>query len=261
MHNKTYASKVMPFIKPEYFQDSCERLLFSNIYSFMQKYSAMPSTEALSVEIENQKGLTEEEHKRSQELIDNIKRTPEATPIDWLIDSAEKFCQDKSIYNAIMSSISILDGKSKFTKEHLPELLKEALSVSFDSRIGHDFLEDFDDRYALHHKLEERIPFDLDYMNKITRGGLPRKTLNIILGGTGVGKTLVMCHMAAANLMLGKNVLYITLEMSEYKIAERIDANLLNVMLDELETLPRNIYESKLDKVRIKTKGRLIIKE
>ena len=261
MHNKTYASKVMPFIKPEYFQDSCERLLFSNIYSFMQKYSAMPSTEALSVEIENQKGLTEEEHKRSQELVDNIKRTPEDTPIDWLIDSAEKFCQDKSIYNAIMSSISILDGKSKFTKEHLPELLKEALSVSFDSRIGHDFLEDFDDRYTLHHKLEERIPFDLDYMNKITRGGLPRKTLNIILGGTGVGKTLVMCHMAAANLMLGKNVLYITLEMSEYKIAERIDANLLNVMLDELETLPRNIYESKLDKVRIKTKGRLIIKE
>jgi len=260
-HDEVYARKVLPFVKSEYFQESCERLIFNKIYSFMQKYNALPSPEALSIELENVTGISQEEHRRSQELIQSIQAKPENTTIEFLLDKTEKFCQDRSIYNAIMNSISILDGKSQHTKDQLPELLKEALSVSFDSHIGHDFLEDFQERFDFYHRIEERIPFDLDYMNKITRGGLPRKTLNIVMAGTGVGKTLAMCHFAAANLMLGKNVLYITMEMAEQKIAERIDANLLGVMLDELETLSKDVYQSKVERVASKTKGKLIIKE
>jgi len=262
LQNEEYSRKVLPFLKNEYFQDSCERIIFDVIQQFITKYNALPSIEAVIIEIDNNKKISQEEYTRIGELLSNIKEPIEKPNMLWILEETEKFCQDKAIYNAIMNSITILEGKSKTqTKEILPDLLKQALSVSFDSHIGHDFLEDFQTRYDFYHRVEEKIAFDLEYFNKITRGGLSKKSLNIFLGGTGIGKTLAMCHMAAANLMDGKRVLYITMEMAEEKIAERIDANLLNVMLDELETLPKDVYEKKIEKVRAKTAGKLIIKE
>jgi replicative DNA helicase len=195
------------------------------------------------------------------ELVHNLVE-PEPITIDWLLESTESFCQERAVYNAVMDSISILDGKDKNrTKNSIPEILSEALGVSFDSHIGHDFIDDFSERYDYYHRVEEKLPFDLELMNKITRGGLSRKSLNIILAGTGVGKTLAMCHFAAANLAMGKNVLYITMEMAEEKIAERIDANLLNVASEDLQKLPREMYESKIARLKAKTAGKLIIKE
>lgn len=263
IHNEDYARKVIPFLTTEYFTNSSERVVFDNIHKFITKYNARPTIEALQINLDNQTGLTQEEYKQSGTIISDISDQPKEKPnMEWLLTETEKFCQDKALYNAIMRSIAILDNKDKLhTKEHLPELLKGALSISFDAHIGHDFLEDYEERYNFYHRVEEKIPFDLEYMNKVTRGGLSRKSLNIILAGTGVGKTLAMCHMASANLMLGKRVLYITLEMAEEKIAERIDANLLNIMLDELEKLPKDVYENKVNKVRNRTVGKLIIKE
>lgn len=262
IHNESYARKVLPFLKEEYFSDASEKLLFTKIGGFILKYNSLPTPEAIGVEIDNHSGLTNEQFAQLQEHIQKFSAKPDPVSESWLCDETEKFCQDRSLYNAIMNSITILDGRSKtHTKEHLPELLKDALAVSFDTHVGHDFLEDVDARYDFYHRVEEKIPFDLEYMNKITNGGLSRKSLNMILGGTGGGKSLTMCHMAAANLMLGKNVLYITLEMSEEKIAERIDANLMNVMLDELRSLPKDVYDKKIARVRSKTVGKLIIKE
>lgn len=262
LHDENYARKVIPFVKPEYFNDSAEKVIYDKINAFLIKYNALPSSEALGVEIENTNGLAQEEYKRIVELIQDLKEYPEKITDKWLIDETEKFCQDRAIYLAIMNSITILDGKSKTqTKEQLPELLKNALSVSFDSNIGHDFLEDYEKRYDFYHRVEEKIPFNLEYFNKITRGGLSKKSLNIILAGTGVGKTLAMCHFAASNLMSGKNVLYITMEMAEEKIAERVDSNLLNCMITELENLPKDQYEKKVSRVKSKTLGKLIIKE
>lgn len=256
-----FARKILPFVKPEYFHDLSERVLFEKIHGFMTKYNAIPTYEALLIEAENETKITEEQHKNIVKIIDDLKTPIENTNIEWLLDETEKFCQDKAVYNAIMNSISILDGKSNLTKDALPELLKEALGVSFDTNVGHDFLEDWQERFDFYHRVEEKVPFDLELFNKITRGGFSKKSLNVFLAGTGVGKTMVMCHMAAANLMQGKNVLYLTMEMSQEKIAERVDANLLNVMLDELDTLPKDVYEKKIQKVRSKTLGKLIIKE
>lgn len=262
MHDESYARKVIPFLKPEYFIDASERLIYDKINAFVLKYNSLPTYEALHIQIEDHPGLTEDLHKKTHSILDSIKQVPEKTNQEWLRDNTEKFCQDRALHNAIMDSITILDGKDKLhTKDHLPELLKNALSVSFDSHIGHDFLDDYSQRYDFYHRIEEKIPFDLELMNKITNGGLSKKSLNIIMAGTGVGKSLAMCHMAAANLMIGKRVLYITMEMAEERIAERIDANLLNVMLTELDTIPKDSYDKKVSKIKSKTTGKLIIKE
>ena len=261
VHKENFARKALPFLRDEYFSDSSERLIYHRINEFVQKYNDIPSREALEIDLEQIKNLSEDQYGG---CVDIIKSLEEPEPVDdqWLIDETERFCQDRAIYNAIMDSIGIIDGKDKDrTKGSIPEILTSALAVSFDSHIGHDFLEDYEERFNFYHRVEERIPFDLEMMNTITRGGLPRKSLNIILAGTGVGKTLAMCHMASANLTLGKNVLYITMEMAEEKIAERIDSNLLNVAVDELTDLPKDSYEKKVERIRNKTVGKLIIKE
>ena len=261
VHNEDFARKTLPFLKEDYFSDSSERQVFRRITDFMTKYNSRPTREAIGIEIESSSNLSEEEHKRSMELVRDLVE-PEPVTMDWLLESTESFCQERAVYNAVMDSISILDGKDKNrNKNSIPEILSEALGVSFDSHIGHDFIDDFAERYDYYHRVEEKMPFDLDLMNKITRGGLSRKSLNIILAGTGVGKTLAMCHFAAANLAMGKNVLYITMEMAEEKIAERIDANLLNVASEDLQKLPRDLYESKIARLKAKTAGKLIIKE
>jgi archaellum biogenesis ATPase FlaH len=229
------------------------------IDDYVKKYSSQPTTKALVIDLEDEP-LNQDEIDNVRALINGL----DAEPIkdsEWLVDQTEKFCQDKAIYNAIMNSINILDGKTDKTKNAIPQILSDALAVSFDTNVGHDFLEDADSRYEFYHKKEQRIPFDLEYFNKITKGGVPNKTLNIALAGTGVGKSLFMCHCAAANLTRGNNVLYITLEMAEEKIAERIDANLLNVTVDELGMLPKDAYDKKIERVRGKTTGKLIIKE
>ena len=261
LHDDSYARKVIPFLKEKYFVDSSERLVFKQIESFVSKYNSLPTKEALLIELNNLTGVGESEHKQSSELIGAL-TPPEKIDETWLLNTTEQFCQEKAVYNAIMDSIHILDGKEKHQdKGNIPQILTDALSISFDNHIGHDFLEDFAERYEYYHRVEEKVPFDLDMMNKITRGGFSKKSLNIIMAGTGVGKTLAMCHLAASNMMLGKNVLYITMEMAEEKIAERIDANLLNVACEDLANLSEDMYETKVSKVRSKTSGKLIVKE
>jgi replicative DNA helicase len=260
--DEDFTRKTLPFLKSEYFHDAADKTLFNQINDYVIKYNTLPTYESLVIEI-NSKNLTESLHKDTVQKLDEITENKETSDTKWLIDAAEEFCKDKAVYNAIMQSIQILDASNKGTldKGSIPTLLADALSVAFDNHIGHDFLDDADPRYDFYHKVEHRIPFDLDYLNRITKGGLPEKTLNIILAGTGVGKSLFMCHCAAANLTLGKNVLYITLEMAEERIAERIDANLLNIDLDKLVTLPKESYMRKIDRLRSKTTGKLIIKE
>lgn len=260
--DEDFTRKTLPFLKSEYFHDAADKTLFNQINEYVTKYNTLPTYEALVIEINN-RNLTESLHKETVQKLDEITENKETSDTKWLIDAAEEFCKDKAVYNAIMQSIQILDASNKGTldKGSIPTLLADALSVAFDNHIGHDFLDDADPRYEFYHKVEQRIPFDLDYLNRITKGGLPEKTLNIILAGTGVGKSLFMCHCAAANLTLGKNVLYITLEMAEERIAERIDANLLNIDLDNLVTLPKESYMRKIDRLRSKTTGKLIIKE
>ena len=260
--DEDFTRKTLPFLKSEYFHDASDKTLFNQINDYVIKYNTLPTYESLVIEINN-KNLTESLHKETVQKLDEITENKETSDTKWLIDAAEEFCKDKAVYNAIMQSIQILDASNKGTldKGSIPTLLADALSVAFDNHIGHDFLDDADPRYDFYHKIEQRIPFDLDYLNRITKGGLPEKTLNIILAGTGVGKSLFMCHCAAANLTLGKNVLYITLEMAEERIAERIDANLLNIDLDKLVTLPKESYMRKIERLRSKTAGKLIIKE
>jgi replicative DNA helicase len=258
--NEKYTRKVLPFIKPEYFQDRTERVIFEHVYQYVDRYNNIPTKEALIIEIDNDDKLSEDQFGSCIEIINDLE-IEQNTNIDWLLDNTEKWCQDKSVYNAIMESISIIDGKSDKSTNALPELLQDALSVSFDGYIGHDFLDDAEKRFEFYNKVEDKIQFDLDMFNKITKGGLPKKTLNVILAGTGVGKSLAMCHFAAANLNEGKNVLYITMEMAEEKIAERIDSNLLNVPIKELPDIPKSMYDQKIDKLRAKTPGKLIIKE
>jgi replicative DNA helicase len=264
--DEEYTRKTLPFIKGEYFQESSEKLLFSEIESYVNKYNTMPTQEALAIEIDKRINLTDEQHKKTIALVKQITIDPEVLDTKWLIDATEDFCQEKAIYNGIMQSIQILDDKNKNNAEKLdkgsiPKILADALSVSFDNHIGHDFIDDAETRYDFYHKVERRIPFDLDYLNRITKGGLAEKSLNIVLAGTGVGKSLFMCHCAAANLTMGKNVLYITMEMAEERIAERIDANLMNVELDRLIGMPKETYLKKVESLREKTKGKLIIKE
>lgn len=263
LNNETYGRKVIPFLKTEYFHGHIDRTLFELIDSYVGQYNAFPTKEAMMIDLDNKSNVSEDQYKDCQDAIQTIPdQSDNLTNTDWLIDQTEKFCQQKAIFNAISESIKIMDDKTgNLSVGSIPELLSGALAVSFDTSIGHDFLDDAESRFDFYHRKEERIPFDLDYLNKITRGGLPNKTLNIILAGTGVGKSLAMCHMAAANLVNGKNVLYITMEMAEEKIAERIDANLLNVPLDELHQLPRDSYDKKVARLREKTVGRLIIKE
>jgi replicative DNA helicase len=263
IHNEEYTRKVLPFIKGEYFSDQTEKLVFKEVYDFVNKYKNLPTHESLVINITEKTNLTEPQVKESIDLLRDIEQTKDdKVELQWLTEQTEKFCQDKAIYNAIMESVSILDDKNgKKAKGEIPQLLADALGVSFDSNVGHDYMQDFEERYDFYHRVETRVRFDLDIFNKITKGGLPIKTLNIALAGTGVGKSLFMCHVAASCISQGHNVLYITLEMAEEKIAERIDANLLNIDLNELQTISRSDYERKFDVLKSKTQGKLIIKE
>jgi archaellum biogenesis ATPase FlaH len=250
-------------MKTDYLPERSEKILFEEIQKYVLKYNKIPTHEAIQIELEGRDSLFEDDYKKCAALLDELRTNTEISEGEWLIEQSEKFCQEKAIHNAILESIQILDGKTKTdkTKGAIPQILSDALSISFDPNIGHDYLENSDDRYEYYHKVEQRIPFDLDYFNKITRGGLPQKTLNIALAGTGVGKSLFMCHHAAACLAQNFNVLYITLEMAEEKIAQRIDANLLNVKLDDLENLPKDIFDRKISRLKENVKGKLIIKE
>ena len=260
--NEEYTRKVLPFLKNDYFTSNAEKTIHETIGDFVTKYNSLPTKEALSIELQEVK-INEEEFKETMELLDDIsKDTEEYADLGWLLDSTEKFCQDKAIYNAVVESISILDSqKSDQDKGVIPEILSDALSVSFDPHVGHDYLDDSDDRFEFYHRVEEKIPFDLEYFNKITKGGLPQKSLNICLAGTGVGKSLFMCHVASACLSQNQNVLYITLEMAEEKIAERIDANMLDIAVDDLHALSKDMYDRKIENLRKTTKGKLIVKE
>ena len=263
IHNEEYSRKVLPFLSKEYFVEHTDTLLYTEINKFIQKYNNLPTKEALVIELDNTT-LKDEEFENVTELLTYLEeQNDEQSDIQWLLETTEKFCQDKAIYNAVVSSIKILDEpeKSNADKGAIPELLTDALSVSFDPHVGHDYLLDSDDRYDFYHKIEKKIPFDLDYFNKITQGGLSSKTLNIALAGTGVGKSLFMCHISASALSQGNNVLYITLEMAEERIAERIDANLMNIRLDDLVSLPKKMYAKKIEDLKNTVKGRLIIKE
>ena len=261
IYNEAYGRKVIPFLKDEYFSDVPIRTVYQLIDAYVKQYNAFPSKEALAIDLSNRVGTPENVFKSSKDIVESLSFDKD-TQVEWLVTQTEKFCQEKAVYNAIMSSIQILDDRDgKISKGAIPQILSDALGVSFDTNIGHDFIEDADARYEFYHTKENRIPFDLEYLNKITGGGLPNKTLNIILAGTGVGKSLMMCHMSAANLMVGKNVLYITMEMAEERISERVDANLLDVPLDQLKVIPKDIYDKKMDKIRKKTQGKLIVKE
>lgn len=259
----TFARKAFPYIKIEYFNDVRHKTLFKLISNFINKYNTLPSIESIKVDLSTTDGINEKLYHESIELIQSISSINTTNrDTTWLIDQAEKFCQDKALYNAIMQSIEIMDDTtSTLAKGSIPKLLQDALGVTFDSSIGHDYIESADDRYEFYHRVEEKIAFDLYLFNKITKGGVSRKTLTVVLAGTGVGKSLFMCHCAASNFMMGKNVLYITLEMSEEKITERIDANLMDVTIDDLHMMPAHLYKKKIQSIREKTSGKLLIKE
>ena len=260
IYNEQYYRKVVPFIKADYFQEYHEKIVFEEIADFAAKYDKVPTKEVLTINLQNRGDLTEETFKDSVQGINSL--SDDWVDYDWLLDSTEKWCQDRAIYLALMQSIKIADGgDKKFTKGAIPSILQDALAVSFDEHIGHDYIEQSSDRYEFYHRKEEKIPFDLEKFNFITKGGLPNKTLNIALAGTGVGKSLFMCHMAGSALTQGYNVLYITCEMAEEKIAERIDANLLNVNVKDIIELPEVLFSSKVNEIAKKTRGKLIIKE
>jgi replicative DNA helicase len=261
IYNEEYSRKVFPYIKDEYFEENSFKQVFTTYAEYVNEYKEPPSIEALKICIEKRTDLNEQSYKNINELIDQFK-IDENTNQEWLISETEKFCQDKDLYNSIRKAILILDGQDKeYDKGAIPKLLSDSLGINFDTHIGHDFLEDFDSRYEFYHRKEERLPFDIDLFNKITKGGLPRKSMTVLLATTGGGKSLVKCHMAAQNLLYGNNVLYITMEMAEEKIAERIDANILDVTLEELSHMPKNVYEKKLERIKGKTTGKLIVKE
>ena len=255
-----YMRKVLPFIEPEYFNAREERIIFEQIAKYAADYDNLVTQEILSIEIENRNDITEEESVNINKIINSLENVD--ADFDWLSDTTEKWCRDRAIYLALMESIGIAnDEDQKKTRDAIPDILSKALAVSFNRHVGHDYLEDYEQRYELYHRKEDKIEFDLEYLNKITKGGIPRKTLNVALAGTGVGKSLFMCHFASSVLLQGRNVLYITMEMAEEKIAERIDANLLNVNIQEIVDLPKQIFESKVSNLSSKTQGTLIIKE
>ena len=260
IHDEEFLRKVLPFIDKEYFQERIEKVIFEEIAYFAQEYDKCLTTEILSIEIQKREDLSEQEYKDLSQLVDILSES--ATHNQWLLDTTEIWCRDRAIYLALMESISIADGKDeKKGRDAIPSILSDALAVSFDNHIGHDYLEDYEQRFEAYHRKEDKIPFDLEFFNRITKGGLPNKTLNVALAGTGVGKSLFMCHVAASALLQGKNVLYITLEMAEEKIAERIDANLLDINIKDITDLPRVLFENKVTKLSEKTQGALIIKE
>ena len=259
--NDEYARKVLPFLQNDYFDQQSHQTVFVEVAQYVDKYNSIPTKGALKVAIDEKSNINEEQYKQINDIIDSLSYD-DKTDLDWLVDKTEKFCQDKAIYNAVRESILVLDGNHKqLDKGAIPELLEKALGVSFDNSVGHDYLDDSDDRYNFYHTKEDKIPFDLDLMNTITKGGVSRKSLSVALAGTGVGKTLFMTHCAAANLTAGLNVLYITMEMAEERIAERIDANLLDLTVDQLREVPRDVYEKRLGRVKKKSTGKLIVKE
>lgn len=259
--NDEYARKVLPFLQNDYFDQQSHQTVFVEVAQYVDKYNSIPTKGALKVAIDEKSNINEEQYKQINDMIDSLSYD-DKTDLDWLVDKTEKFCQDKAIYNAVRESILVLDGNHKqLDKGAIPELLEKALGVSFDNSVGHDYLDDSDDRYNFYHTKEDKIPFDLDLMNTITKGGVSRKSLSVALAGTGVGKTLFMTHCAAANLTAGLNVLYITMEMAEERIAERIDANLLDLTVDQLREVPRDVYEKRLGRVKKKSTGKLIVKE
>ena len=260
LHNEEYTRKVIPFIKAEYFEDINQKIVFEEILSFVEQYNKLATKEVLSIEVEKRKDINDTSFKEIVHLIDCLDDIP--SELNWVIDTTEKWCRDRAIYIALMDSIHIADGKDeKKNRDSIPSILSDALAVSFDNHVGHDYLLDYEKRYESYHRKEEKIEFDLEYFNKITKGGLPNKTLNIALAGTGVGKSLFMCHVASSVLLQGRNVLYITLEMAEERIAERIDANLLNVAIQDIGELPKSTFETKVNNLAKKTQGTLIIKE
>jgi replicative DNA helicase len=260
LHNEEYLRKVVPFIKPDYFEDSQQRVVFEEILNFVTEYNQPATKEVLCIEVEKRQDINDTSFQEVTKLISYLEDVP--TDFDWLVDTTEKWCRDRAIYLALMESIQIADGNDeKKNCDAIPSILSDALAVSFDTHIGHDYLQDYEQRYETYHRKEEKISFDLEYFNKITKGGLPNKTLNIALAGTGVGKSLFMCHVASSVLLQGKNVLYITMEMAEERIAERIDANLLNVPIQEITELPKVMFENKVTNLAKKTQGTLIIKE
>jgi replicative DNA helicase len=260
LHNEDYIRKVIPFLKSEYFEDANQKIVFEEILSFVQEYNKPTTKEVLCIEVENRKDISEQSFKEIIHLIGCLEDVP--VEMNWLLTTTEKWCRDRAIYLALMESIHIADGNDeKKNRDSIPTILSDALAVSFDNHVGHDYLQDYEQRYESYHKKEDKIEFDLEYFNKITKGGLPNKTLNIALAGTGVGKSLFMCHVASSVLLQGRNVLYITLEMAEERIAERIDANLLNVPIQDIVELPKNIFETKVNNLAKKTQGTLIIKE
>ena len=262
LYNEEYTRKVLPFLSVNYFQEREDKILYEKIDEYINQYNALPTQEALAIELDKSP-IKDEEFQNSLKLLESITNENDEANISWLLDSTEKFCQDRAIYNAVVESISILDEKGRNTRDKgsIPDILSDALSVSFDPHVGHDYFLDADERYKFYHRIEEKIPWDLEFFNRITKGGLSNKTLNIALAGTGVGKSLFMCHVAASCLSQNYNVLYITLEMAEEKIAERVDANLLNISIDDLQKLPKDLYDKKIDKLKQTTKGKLIVKE
>jgi len=260
VYNEDYSRKVIPFIQPEYFEQRSERVVFEEIVQFIIKYNSAITKEALGIEIENRTDLTETDVKDIREICTSLNDS--VAEKQWLLDTTEKWCRDRAIYLALMESIHIADGNDgNKNRDAIPGILSDALAVSFDNNIGHDYLQNYEERYEFYHRKEDKIEFDLEYFNKITKGGLPNKTLNIALAGTGVGKSLFMCHVASSALLQGRNVLYITLEMAEERIAERIDANLLNIPIQQLVDVPKSIFENKVNSIAKKTQGTLIIKE
>ncbi len=260
LYNEEYLRKVIPFIKSDYFEDTNQKVVFEEILKFVQEYNQPATKEVLCIETEKRQDINDSFFQEITKLISYLEDVP--TDFDWLLDTTEKWCRDRAIYLALMESISLADGKDeKRGRDAIPAILSDALAVSFDTHIGHDYLSDYEERYELYHRKEEKIEFDLEYLNKITKGGLPNKTLNIALAGTGVGKSLFMCHVASSVLLQGRNVLYITMEMAEEKIAERIDANLLNIPIQEITDLPKSMFENKVTNIAQKTQGTLIIKE
>jgi replicative DNA helicase len=261
VRNEIYTRKIVPFMKKEYFHDRTDNIVFVTIHEFILEYNSLPSMEAIVISLEKKKNLTQDEYGKAVDLVEEIYGEYKESPIEWLLDETENFCKEKAVYNAIMNSINIIDGKDATPTTAIPDILSKALAVSFDTHIGHDYVEDYQKRYEFYHKVEQKIPFDLEVFNEITDGGVVPKTLSIVMAGTGVGKSLFLCHYAASCLKQHKNVLYITCEMSEEKIAERIDANILDIPIKDIRDLPMSIYEKKINNACGGFKGKLIIKE
>lgn len=259
--NEDYTRKVLPFLREDYFGNLEDRLLFKEVSGFILKYNQQPTFDALQIEIDNIRGTTDDTVKNISDTLKSLKDDTISTNLDWLIENTEKFCQEKAIYNAITKSLEIMNGKGTASRGSIPNLLSDALGISFDPNVGHDYLEQYEDRYEYYHRVQEKLSFDLDFFNKITKQGVPRKTLNVVMAGVGVGKSLFLCHLSSSYLAQGKNVLYITLELAEEEVSKRIDANLLNITFDDLMVLPKDLYQKKIENVKLKTNGKLIVKE